>query len=428
MSLLTFLMLLSCNDQKRSSFYNWEKINQSNLETAEYFLKDVSSSFSLEMNCPSGDCPEYVGLIMDMTGEEGAYFCTGSLFNEDHILTNSHCLRSFLKSSSCEDLGIFFKNKKGDVEAYVCSEIIHVNDTGTTGNPLKMVYEKDYGVFKISAKPKLENLNIKNKKILSDRDEVVAYVTRPEDLQDDPNVLKIGISKLECHYLETTYFTPGNEGHLSPFMALDGCEVKGGNSGSPLLTPAGEFVGLIHGGFNHEMLSKSSHDKYIKENGEPLKLGLSLSSHCLDIPELPDFFDSSRCSSPSQEKRDDEFVRMMSEATQTLVEPIIKSVKELSNEDKYLRWAFDEEKMWAKPVCLKKKPSFGMLKSYSYGLSYFLDNFEVYYNDNLLPVYRLTGEINEIMFWVIINEDQDDSFQIETRSFIGSERFIIPKC
>ena len=222
--------------------------NDNNGQSGPYYPPKQSHDSSLiidqvldsaKISC-SGPCPEGVGLVVTM--EESARYirrgqCSGTLIDEDIVMTNSHCIPDSIKSGAID-----------------CSEAMGFLLPGSYSTPAKctsvLMFTKrddkrkdgpDLAFFRVDRKltsaPK-----VMDKSGISDGQIFNIYAVDP-----------VSDSRIEGVIREDrcVALVKGSDPDLGPSTLISGCTVIHGNSGTAMFNSDGKISGVIYGKYEN---------------------------------------------------------------------------------------------------------------------------------------------------------------------------------
>jgi len=272
--ILSLILFASCSSEPDYTTYD----DYQNYYDDYYYDDEGNLDYEVDhdnftLDCQDGQCPSSVALIM--MGRSGQ--CSGTLINKKYVLTNSHCLASYSKSSDCSNIKSYFIDNSGDTVQYRCSKIHVVHQLPED----KKDSVNDYALFELEKVPSnVDSVKISHKRDLpANNDLVNLYVTNVTSHSS-------GIIKHhECTNRHNTLLNISTQDSTGPLMALANCDVISGNSGSGILNTNNELVGIVFAGTNRGFSGISSQRNSLSM---PQELGIGIQSQCLDLsPHIP---------------------------------------------------------------------------------------------------------------------------------------------
>ncbi|MBT4792025.1 MAG: trypsin-like peptidase domain-containing protein [Halobacteriovoraceae bacterium] len=200
------------------------------------------------------DCPDNVAKLTFWSETNGKFalsVCSGTLIDEEYILTNRHCIPENLikvgAGASCNKQIVinFPDTKNSDAEMLDCIEIVQVFPDKED--------QPDLAVLRVQKSTSLRSGTSLNKKPYTHRQEVYAYTMNP-----NPYVRMSGtIVRKECSISLDNFMTLKRDGSAGDVL-LSGynCKLIGGNSGSAIFNQAGEIVGVINKRIDNDVVKK----------------------------------------------------------------------------------------------------------------------------------------------------------------------------
>lgn len=232
------LTLVGCGGSNKSA--------SSNAAIVEEFeeLSELQSKLSKHtVICTEGYCPGSIAkLAFWGKAEEGKYYlgvCSGTLYNNKYIITNSHCIPDELRyaNANCsKQISVIFpdtaflKNEKAN-----CSRIVQVFDINNN--------EPDIAVIELNRNVIREDIKI-SKNAFVENSTVKAYTMDPS-YENEGTVGKIRLKT--CQMTTDNIFTMSNDSKSATTMLTgNSCNVIGGNSGSGLFNARNEYIGTVY--------------------------------------------------------------------------------------------------------------------------------------------------------------------------------------
>jgi len=195
----------------------------------------------------SDECPDNVAKLVfwqkrDL--EEGYDYgvCSGTLINQDTIVTNAHCIPSNISFAGAKCYGQILvqypsisrgENYRSE-ENVDCLTVEEVGDYFKSGS--------DYAVLKIQKSKYIRKaVKVKHGQ-MNDISNIYAYTMNPS--KNDASGV---IEKKKCRISKKNiYLGIGNQYQSDALIYGYDCQVVGGNSGSGVFNELGEMIGIIH--------------------------------------------------------------------------------------------------------------------------------------------------------------------------------------
>jgi len=178
----------------------------------------------VQIQCPSGDCPDAAGALIFVKNTGYGYSisrCTATLIGADTILTNAHC------DDKIPDYTAAYFILPGPVVGRVTQKIYEA--LGEISG-----LERDLAIFKLNrtmpAIPRKISRHIPER-----MDKLVAYVINQDYWDSD--FTSLVLDKRTCRIDKTMPLFGGGADDKTLGLALFDCEIKPGNSGSAVYTP-----------------------------------------------------------------------------------------------------------------------------------------------------------------------------------------------
>jgi hypothetical protein len=250
-------LLLSCG--KKTT------VKQSSTSSSVETFEDLSE-LTAALNKQRVVCGEYQkycpGFASKVTfwgkNEEGNYYlgvCSGTLYQNKYIITNSHCIPNELRvnGSSCENqIKILFpETNKYSAESVKCERIKQVFSLENDGPDLAVI-ELNQSVYR-------ENVKIL-KDAFFDNSRVYAYTMNPSKYD---NTLGTIVKKSCTLSIDNAYLMSTAKNLSKAVLYGNLCDVISGNSGSGLFNEMGEYIGAIFAKVEMEKLASILKDKKI---------------------------------------------------------------------------------------------------------------------------------------------------------------------
>lgn len=248
--------LVFCSKDKNAQPFT--ELNFDNLEDANAAILD------LNIDCETEECPEGVGGLASVTTTyELNYFgrsvpsyslgaCSQTLIAPDRVLTNRHCLPTYIQSegSTCRELTLIFPARDGKKLLRVgCSKVLAISP-GFGIDWSERIRKKtvtDWAVLQLNAPVDRSPVTMDTQGVPNDS-QLTAYPVYYYHMENSGDTRKIygTLKKLDCQS-KTNHVISGiyNEAH-SPVLSLN-CEqeVIQGNSGSSFLNSNNSIVGVL---------------------------------------------------------------------------------------------------------------------------------------------------------------------------------------
>lgn len=193
-------------------------------------------------NDSQNNCPGYSAkLTFWGAKDDGNYYlgvCSGSLYQNKYIITNSHCIPEELKraGANCSDqIKILFpQTSLYSSQSSRCARVIQAFNNDQN-QPDIAVLELEQSIYR-------DNLTISKNNFI-DSSKVYAYTMNPSPY--DSNVGNIVLKKCTLSIDNALFMANSNQSHAAVLYGNE-CNVIGGNSGSGLLNEKGELIGAIY--------------------------------------------------------------------------------------------------------------------------------------------------------------------------------------
>lgn len=197
------------------------------------------------------DCHPSVAML-GAVHSMGAEVCTAFLIKPNQVLTNSHCVPVALKGpgSSCAgEIQLVF----GDQKRVGCSRII-VDSKYQRSEAIQ-----DYAIIELA-----ESLNDRQPFIVSDEgidDETeltVIQVDPAPEVRSNEGYFFGKMRRQTCESMMDHLFNPIYQSRYSVDVSIKGCDLRPGNSGSPLIDSRGRIRGLVNRIFTPTVIERAS--------------------------------------------------------------------------------------------------------------------------------------------------------------------------
>ncbi len=273
--LLLILILSSCGGSKSGGTPVDNKQVFPNLEELQAALLD-SSVFCADQ---TNGCPTNVAKLTFWSKQEDGYglaVCSGTLVNNNFIITNSHCIPDNLKEGDACDKQMLVQFPRTDnlpSEDIKCKSVIRVFPM-QEGQP-------DLAVISIenSIHQRFDTQIITNQ--FFEGTKTVAFTMNPH-----PELGMVGtIQRKDCTISHKSLLSVGgNENSGNALLSGDACNVIGGNSGSGLFNMDGNMIGVIHQKIEVSVLAELLEQLGLKH--APLTyMGVAVNTACLTTKE-----------------------------------------------------------------------------------------------------------------------------------------------
>lgn len=187
---------------------------------------------SVQLSCPTGDCPEGVGLVLFVEhGDDGyvLYRCTATLISATAILTNAHCGKKLNHIGK----SYFFTLARGKTIVRDLGENLSELSDHTEGEG------RDHAFYSLKeAVTEITPRKI-SRKAPRDQSKLVAYVVNEPD--ESGRFEKFNIDRRECSTEKSIAVVDQGSKDHGVALALFGCDIRLGNSGSPVFAD-GDFT------------------------------------------------------------------------------------------------------------------------------------------------------------------------------------------
>lgn len=268
---LLFLLLtvISCKKSSKSSSpppHIPKNPELSDLASREKFNNFVNNH---RVSCLNGDdldnCPEGVARILIYVPQKLGG-CTGFLVDKDIIATNYHCLVSYFgrKDQNLKhDFAVFFpQTKSKKMERFAISSIIE-HTKYFIHNPT--LGTSDYAFLKLERGVDREIIPMSFDSP-KNGDKTAIWSYNFYNVLEDPNHLYSILEKEECQLERESLLGLHGKTADDLLIFLSPCNVKPGNSGSPILNSNGKALGIIYGGKKKAMeyLDEMKHGKLLR--------------------------------------------------------------------------------------------------------------------------------------------------------------------
>lgn len=257
-------------------------------------LANVLQQWKVECR-DSSSCPESVGQVLVTDGKNLGQ-CTGTLIDENRILTNSHCF-NFRDSQTqrlvnpqklCEAGSriVFPATGERAAEQMRCKKVLVKSE-------LSLNYiNPDFLVFEV------ENLSGRKSQNLSREGLADQSILKLQRV----NPIRRGLGRLTvetCQVVHKTLLVPKAVTDHYHIQIVQGCDVVHGNSGSALVDQNNKIRGVVFKGFTEQArLPMNDFEKDVRQKALAKKTAFVTNSTCMDFSfqQTPDW-DIQKCSS-----------------------------------------------------------------------------------------------------------------------------------
>jgi hypothetical protein len=227
----------------------------------EETLNPYTSELSL-----SSDTPQGLGTLLSI--HNGSYFsnkitmCTWFLIDEEHALTNSHCIPEKLKEDKSTDCAEYlqgaFSIGAGESVTRKCEKVISFSQIKEN----KTISNNDYALIKLKKKVDLHRYYGFSRSGVSEDETLITHVMNHNLIA---GVINSDFEEKHCISKSSDLFGKILSSGASPLTLFGNCKTIEGNSGSPVLNQNGDTVGIVHGGIKEGFdFSESLNTKNLK--------------------------------------------------------------------------------------------------------------------------------------------------------------------
>jgi hypothetical protein len=227
----------------------------------------------------SSDCPGFVSKLAfnsSFNYEHKAGVCSGTLIDEEYIITNEHCIPQELnEGDSCTGkIKALFPNtdeyEKEEAECATIEKILTREDDIDIA--LIRLQRRVFRGQTPSVRPDMTN----------EGDIITAYTVDPF-FGGAMGMIRKKTCKVSLQNLFSTIKSSKNK---KLYMSGENCEIIGGNSGTSMLDSEGNIIGIIHSGLDLERIYKKGKDKYnFSEKLPESSISMGANISCLVAPE-----------------------------------------------------------------------------------------------------------------------------------------------
>jgi hypothetical protein len=228
----------------------------------------------------SEDCNSAVGMLTMVELPSEVSMCTAFLVAPRIAMTNSHCIPDDLKAagSNCANrMWLHFPELQGHSQARVgCSRVLTLSQD-KADNPIA----PDYAVIELDQAVNRPPLKISREGF---KDNSLYQLVKVNPKSISPMVGEL--TRQICQAKHNSILVPDSNEDQSSNMTFGDCEVRQGNSGSPLLDSEGNVSGLIQITVDSAELKKrmDEHSLPVLDNQLVAPLGIGTSLSCLNLP------------------------------------------------------------------------------------------------------------------------------------------------
>lgn len=241
---------------------------------------------AVQVQCPSNDCPEGVGVLVFVQDMKWGYRiqrCTGTAISSDRVLTNAHCGKTFAFNR-----GYFFLQAKSTTQRHELGPRIFEREEGFG---LEAGMASDLSIYSLTVPIQAINPRHVARKVPNRMETLVAYMANDAG---EPRFQKFTIDKSICTTVSHQVLFGGGVEEKNVGLALFGCNVTHGNSGSPLFLPGNleDIQVVVNSSYPlgspkaapliHRLMSYfTEKPRFVKEN-----FAMGNRVHCMDLEGL----------------------------------------------------------------------------------------------------------------------------------------------
>ena len=208
-----------------------------------------------------------------------ATLCTATLIAPDLILTNSHCFddTDLSPGDLCQTTKFIFADKSaGGPDRVACKEIVSKSTLidGNFNQPDDMVIRLDHPLTRQAATVSRAGLR---------QHEVLTLHKIDADMKRGNGVVHVD----HCEILQGTVFIPASLHDTDPVMITRDCDIRDGNSGSPLTDDKGQVAAIAFASVDHDPdieKANAMRGDLIDEQAEKAKMAHVTNLACVDLP------------------------------------------------------------------------------------------------------------------------------------------------
>jgi len=239
---------------------------------------------TVKVTCPTGDCPDAAGvLILGRRGGRGYELsrCTATMIAPDTIITNAHCDDKIPDYSHA----YFIKSGPSGQSSVVANVVRKTYDKKGAMSGI----DRDLAIYKLDRAMPGVPKNI-SRHIPARMDQLISYVI--DQTYWDTDFQSFDLNKRVCNTKPRMALFAGGTEDKSLGVALFGCTVKPGNSGSAVYVPGDmqNIQGLINTLWTFSTTNTDEVEKLralFFETPEFMKndYGMAERLHCADFPD-----------------------------------------------------------------------------------------------------------------------------------------------
>lgn len=254
--------------------------------SAENLLEAVQNR-SVVCSEPGGHCPPQLAQIYKweknpLSQKMGLGLCSAFLVEDDLLLTSAHCIPKELlqdQNLDCsQHLLVSFPEVSGyEASTFECAQVIFASDISR----MPLVRKSDVALIQVKKKVPRPIFPL-NFAPVEEGQALTSWAVNPSETRRG---LISTLVKRTCRVLFNPIYNPQAQGALSPQLEMEGCELVGGNSGSPLLDQNMQVRAISH--FNRSYAQVSMEYALMVEDDDwatPGRIGASGIS-CVDLKQ-----------------------------------------------------------------------------------------------------------------------------------------------
>lgn len=192
---------------------------------------------NLNIICEDDFCPSNVGALVS-SSFFGPSFCRATLIDDQHVMTNAHCVERFLKDESCEEkVYVKFADQIGS-----CKSIEYYDYQFEKSN------KPDVAIIALVQPMNIEPAKIKRTGFKDNQP--LHYWKTQYELSKDQVTLK----RVNC---KAKKYSAGAGRFFSKYpttIAMKDCPMENGDSGSPIFNNKNQVVAVLQGGLDLDVL------------------------------------------------------------------------------------------------------------------------------------------------------------------------------